>query len=201
NSARGSTFAATPRRAATSSARTPGRLESTSTGTTPGRRPSATASSTASRFEPRPETRTARRTRPPPTASEEGDALRVRLERHHRAHPNRIRQRRQRHLRELGAHDHGQADPQVEGAHHLVVGDIPTLLDEAEDPWHAPAAGLHLHAEPGRQRARDVVDTATASDVREGQGVAARLTQCAAQEPDVIEVAALRLEQDVTQRA
>ena len=53
-SERGISRHATPRRAATSSARISGRLAITRTGSTLGRRPSATASSTASRFEPLP---------------------------------------------------------------------------------------------------------------------------------------------------
>src|SRR5205823_15002883 len=85
--------------------------------------------------------------------------------------------------------------------YHLVVGDIALLLDEREDARHRPAPRLDLHPEPLRERARDVLDPAATGDVRVGEYIAARRAKRAAQGSHLREVAAMRGEQGIPQRA
>src|SRR4029079_6864165 len=158
----------TPERAATSSARIPGRLAITSAASTPGSRPELIASRTASRFEPRPETRMPRR-----IGLGEGDACRPGRDPHPPADPADLGERLARRLLVLRVNDAGEPDPQVEGAHHLGVGDVTALLDHAEDQGNRPRPQLDLDAEAGRQGPSDVVDPAATGDMGEGERVAA----------------------------
>src|SRR5918992_1297774 len=177
---RGITRAGTPCRAATWSARTPGRLLTTRTGSTPASSPLATASSTASRFEPLPETRT-------PSligaGLAEADAGPVSTGGDDPAHQARLRERAPGLIGQSGWDDRGEADTQVEGANHLLVRHVAALLDEREDRRHLPRPGLDLNAQAGRQRARDVLDPAAAGEVGEGRHVAADRAQGATHQP------------------
>ena len=69
--------------------------------------------------------------------------------------------------RPLGRDADEHADPHVEGAQHLVVGDVAAAREQAEDGRHLPAAEADAELEPGvgRQHARRVVDQAAAGDV------------------------------------
>jgi hypothetical protein len=101
----------------------------------------------------------------------------VRARRDHASELHRLRDRALGRRSEIGAHDEREADPEVEGPHHLVVGNVTSLLEEAEDARDLPGAGLDLDSHAIRQRARDVVDPSAASQVREGEQVPARLAQ------------------------
>jgi hypothetical protein len=64
--------------------------------------------------------------------------------------------------------DHHHADPHVEGALHLLGGDGPSPLDQAEEGRHLPRAPPQERPEPLGEDPRDVAGEAPSGDVGEG---------------------------------
>ena len=63
-----------------------------------------------------------------------------------------------------------------------------------------PRPELHGDPQAGGQRPRDVVEPAAAGNVREGERVPAGCAQRATQDPDLVEIGPMRLEQRLSDR-
>ena len=130
-------------------------------------RPAAAASMRACRFEPRPLTRTPSLfSRRAAHSQETPEPATTRAD-----HEARLAAPLERVLdlvQVAGRDDDDHADAHVEGAVHLLVGDAPALLDQAEERRHLPGArGAARAPRPCGQDARDVAREAAAGDVDE----------------------------------